>query len=82
MRHCREAVYRRAMPRLVGYRERRPHGSYQPDTLIDVSLGYSPLGGLQVSLACAENNLAQIDRRSSDRATVDLGLPAVRNEER
>ena len=36
--------------------------------------------GLRISLAGAEDKLAQIDRRSSDKATVDLGLPTVRNE--
>jgi hypothetical protein len=36
--------------------------------------------GLQVSLAGAEEKLAQIDRRSRNGATVGLGLPAVRIE--
>jgi hypothetical protein len=36
--------------------------------------------GLQISLAGAEDKLAQIDRRSRRGATVDLGLPAVRIE--
>ncbi|MEW2122041.1 hypothetical protein AB0945_44460 [Streptomyces sp. NPDC005474] len=38
--------------------------------------------GLQASLAGANDKIAQIDRRSLGDATVDLGLPAVRNEER
>jgi hypothetical protein len=38
--------------------------------------------GLRVSLAGAEDKLAQIDRRPRHSATVDLGLPAARNEER
>jgi integrase len=33
--------------------------------------------GLQVSLAGAEDKLAQIERRSPRRATVDLGIPAL-----
>ncbi len=36
--------------------------------------------GLRISLAGAEDKLAQIDRRSRNGATVDLGLPAVRIE--
>jgi integrase len=36
--------------------------------------------GLQVSLAGADDKLAQIDRRSRNGATVDLGLPVVRIE--
>jgi hypothetical protein len=36
--------------------------------------------GLKVSLAGAEDKLAQIDRRSHDSTTVDLGLPPIRNE--
>ncbi len=35
--------------------------------------------GLQVSLAGAEDKLAQIDRRSQNAATVDLGIPALSN---
>lgn len=38
--------------------------------------------GLRVSLAGAEDKLGQIDRRPRHSATVDLGLPAARNEER
>lgn len=34
--------------------------------------------GLQVSLAGAEDKLAQIDRRASRAITVDLGIPSVR----
>ena len=33
--------------------------------------------GLQVSLAGANHKLAQIDRRSPHRATVDLGIPTL-----
>jgi len=35
------------------------------------------LEGLQVSLAGAEDKLAQIDRRSPRQATVDLGIPTL-----
>jgi Phage integrase family len=35
--------------------------------------------GLKISLAGAEDKLAQIDRRSQVRATVSLGMPGVRN---
>jgi hypothetical protein len=38
--------------------------------------------GLQASLAGANDKIVQIDRRSLVGATVDLGLPAVRSEER
>lgn len=38
--------------------------------------------GLQASLARANDKIAQIDRSYLDGATVDLGFPAVRNEER
>ncbi|MGW3691579.1 hypothetical protein [Streptomyces sp. NPDC005125] len=38
--------------------------------------------GLQASLAGANDKIAQIDQRPLGGATVDLGLPAVRNEER
>ncbi len=37
--------------------------------------------GLRVSLAGAEDKLAQVDRRPHNRADVDLGMPAIRNEE-
>lgn len=33
--------------------------------------------GLQVSLAGAEEKLAQLDRRPADRSVVDLGIPAI-----
>ncbi|MBV9312459.1 MAG: hypothetical protein JO100_01710 [Pseudonocardia sp.] len=33
--------------------------------------------GLQVSLASAEDKLAQVDRRSPRQATVDLGIPTL-----
>jgi site-specific recombinase XerD len=33
--------------------------------------------GLQISLAGAQTKLAQIDRRTSERTTVDLGMPAI-----
>ena len=36
--------------------------------------------GLQISLAGAEDKLAQIDRRARNGTTVDLGIPAVRVE--
>ncbi|MGW9030986.1 hypothetical protein ACWGQ5_44420 [Streptomyces sp. NPDC055722] len=36
--------------------------------------------GLQVSLAGAEDNLAQIDRRSQQRTVVGLGIPTTRSE--
>jgi hypothetical protein len=38
--------------------------------------------GLQASLAGANDKIAQIDRSPLADATVDLGFPAVRNEER
>jgi hypothetical protein len=38
--------------------------------------------GLKVSLAGAVDKLAQVDRRSRNGATVDLGLPAARDEQR
>lgn len=37
--------------------------------------------GLRISLAGANDKLVQIDRRTRQNATVDLGLPTVRNEE-
>jgi hypothetical protein len=33
--------------------------------------------GLQVSLAGAQDKLAQLDRRTRNRTTVDLGIPTV-----
>ncbi|MFG2626865.1 hypothetical protein [Streptomyces sp. NPDC048473] len=38
--------------------------------------------GVQTSLAGANDKHARIDRRSHNGATVDLGLPTLRNEER
>lgn len=36
--------------------------------------------GLHVSLAGAEDKLAQIDRRPKNGTGVDLGMPTIRNE--
>ena len=38
--------------------------------------------GLQITLAGADDKLSQIDRRSRNGTAVDLGLPAIRTEER
>jgi hypothetical protein len=38
--------------------------------------------GLKVSLAGAEDKLTQLDRRSHNDSTVNLGLPTVRDEQR
>ena len=38
--------------------------------------------GLQVSLAGAEEKLAQLDRRPVDRSTVQLGIPTVTGADR
>ena len=43
---------------------------------------FGEVEGLTISLAGANDKIAQIDRRSRGGATVDLGLPTVRNEER
>ncbi|MFB7853543.1 hypothetical protein ACFC34_42070 [Streptomyces sp. NPDC056053] len=37
--------------------------------------------GLKVSLAGAEDKLAQVDRRTRDRSTVDLGIPTARGDQ-
>ncbi|WP_435190523.1 hypothetical protein [Streptomyces sp. bgisy126] len=37
--------------------------------------------GLRVSLAGAEDKLAQVDRRPRQGADVDLGMPTIRNED-
>ncbi|MFE4336681.1 hypothetical protein ACFRQM_47310 [Streptomyces sp. NPDC056831] len=38
---------------------------------------FGEVEGLQVSLAGAEEKLAQLDRRPSDHGTIDLGIPAI-----
>lgn len=43
---------------------------------------FGEVEGLSISIACANDKIAQIDRRSRGGVTVDLGLPIVRKEER
>lgn len=43
---------------------------------------FGEVEGLSISLAGANDKIAQIDRSSRGGATVDLGLPIVRKEER